>query len=571
MHRLHVWPCKGRRRCAAGLRWAARAADHRDSGARRSTWCWLPAASLTRAPPPAPALPDRPPAPPQLQHRLARRGRAHAAADEEVSLGLGPGLGLGLGLSLGLSLGPGEIRRASRLCRCRCRLQISRAGRGLWAAGRSPPGHPQSSAGWRAARRRGAACGTCWPPPPRFPSPLLPPGRLLHSEALQRACPIPFDEGRLWKGEGSEQLRAQLQVGTRAGLLACLHGLAGWGGAALPAAPGPALRAEAGGRAGPRVLLPPPKAVRTRSLAALSVSVSVSAARRQRAQATLYSSPGPPCSFRAANLAALPALRRARPADRLPQRLSPCWLRHLCRPPPFPPSPTPALQTTFHNITRIMDCVGCEKVGGWVGGWAAALWEAGAGGAGAQRRTGPAAGLAAARCCAARRATLACVAAPHRRSHVSTHPHTLTPHAFRLLLAAVQDAGQAADAWDAFVLINQGPPPPPSFPPHQQPPAVQDVGQAAAAPVLCCARFSQRRLPPSLSPLLSLAAVQDVGQAAAAGHRHLTQNPVLRRGLRLRGARARQRWPHRCAPLGSWAGAGAECRPAVWKWRSKRA
>jgi ERO1-like protein alpha len=37
--------------------------------------------------------------------------------------------------------------------------------------------------------------------------------RLVHSEALQRACPIPFDEGRLWKAEDSADLKAQLQVG----------------------------------------------------------------------------------------------------------------------------------------------------------------------------------------------------------------------------------------------------------------------------------------------------------------------------------------------------------------------
>ena len=39
------------------------------------------------------------------------------------------------------------------------------------------------------------------------------PRRLVHSEELQRACPIPFDEGRLWKGDHSDALRAELQVG----------------------------------------------------------------------------------------------------------------------------------------------------------------------------------------------------------------------------------------------------------------------------------------------------------------------------------------------------------------------
>ncbi|PRW61602.1 endoplasmic reticulum oxidoreductin 1 [Chlorella sorokiniana] len=36
--------------------------------------------------------------------------------------------------------------------------------------------------------------------------------KLVHSEELQRACPIPFDEGRLWKGDNSEALRAELQA-----------------------------------------------------------------------------------------------------------------------------------------------------------------------------------------------------------------------------------------------------------------------------------------------------------------------------------------------------------------------
>ncbi len=32
------------------------------------------------------------------------------------------------------------------------------------------------------------------------------------SEALQKACPIPFHEGRLWKGADAADLRQQLQV-----------------------------------------------------------------------------------------------------------------------------------------------------------------------------------------------------------------------------------------------------------------------------------------------------------------------------------------------------------------------
>jgi ERO1-like protein alpha len=36
-------------------------------------------------------------------------------------------------------------------------------------------------------------------------------GRLVNGEALQRACPIPFDEGRLWRDEDGT-LRAELQA-----------------------------------------------------------------------------------------------------------------------------------------------------------------------------------------------------------------------------------------------------------------------------------------------------------------------------------------------------------------------
>lgn len=35
---------------------------------------------------------------------------------------------------------------------------------------------------------------------------------LVHSRGLRTACPIPFDEGRLWKGEGREELRLELQT-----------------------------------------------------------------------------------------------------------------------------------------------------------------------------------------------------------------------------------------------------------------------------------------------------------------------------------------------------------------------
>lgn len=40
----------------------------------------------------------------------------------------------------------------------------------------------------------------------------FPARRLIGSEALRTACPIPFDEGRLWKEEGSEALKPELQV-----------------------------------------------------------------------------------------------------------------------------------------------------------------------------------------------------------------------------------------------------------------------------------------------------------------------------------------------------------------------
>jgi len=34
----------------------------------------------------------------------------------------------------------------------------------------------------------------------------------VNSEALQQACPVPFDEGRMWKGADSAELKAQLQL-----------------------------------------------------------------------------------------------------------------------------------------------------------------------------------------------------------------------------------------------------------------------------------------------------------------------------------------------------------------------
>lgn len=39
--------------------------------------------------------------------------------------------------------------------------------------------------------------------------------QLVDSQSLKHTCPIPFDEGRLWKGEGAEELRSELQVAFR--------------------------------------------------------------------------------------------------------------------------------------------------------------------------------------------------------------------------------------------------------------------------------------------------------------------------------------------------------------------
>lgn len=36
---------------------------------------------------------------------------------------------------------------------------------------------------------------------------------LVSSDALRKACPAPFDEGLLWRSEGSEALAGKLQVG----------------------------------------------------------------------------------------------------------------------------------------------------------------------------------------------------------------------------------------------------------------------------------------------------------------------------------------------------------------------
>ena len=34
----------------------------------------------------------------------------------------------------------------------------------------------------------------------------------MDSEGVKAACPVPFDEGRLWKGEDGAALKAQLQA-----------------------------------------------------------------------------------------------------------------------------------------------------------------------------------------------------------------------------------------------------------------------------------------------------------------------------------------------------------------------
>ena len=34
----------------------------------------------------------------------------------------------------------------------------------------------------------------------------------MSSEAVKKACPVPFEEGRLWKGEDGPQLKRQLQA-----------------------------------------------------------------------------------------------------------------------------------------------------------------------------------------------------------------------------------------------------------------------------------------------------------------------------------------------------------------------
>lgn len=79
-------------------------------------------------------------------------------------------------------------------------------------------GRSAGFSGGIAAAVAAVADGRAWEEPAPDPCAcrpaICPPcHRLVHSEALQRACPIPFDEGRLWKGDDSEALRAQLQVG----------------------------------------------------------------------------------------------------------------------------------------------------------------------------------------------------------------------------------------------------------------------------------------------------------------------------------------------------------------------
>ncbi|KIY94171.1 hypothetical protein MNEG_13793, partial [Monoraphidium neglectum] len=39
----------------------------------------------------------------------------------------------------------------------------------------------------------------------------------LSNPAMLESCPLPFDEGRLWKGETGEKLKGQLQVGVVGG------------------------------------------------------------------------------------------------------------------------------------------------------------------------------------------------------------------------------------------------------------------------------------------------------------------------------------------------------------------
>ena len=104
------------------------------------------------------------------------------------------------------------------LCTCRHVMRLSwlLVLRVLWAPHKSHP--PLKFAGWCTAWPCGvpgpwlvsSACSA--PTASADGVPLSHHCRLVHSEALQRACPIPFDEGRMWKGDHSEALRAELQV-----------------------------------------------------------------------------------------------------------------------------------------------------------------------------------------------------------------------------------------------------------------------------------------------------------------------------------------------------------------------
>lgn len=38
---------------------------------------------------------------------------------------------------------------------------------------------------------------------------------LVNNAALKHSCPVPFDEGRLWKGDSADELRAELQTAFR--------------------------------------------------------------------------------------------------------------------------------------------------------------------------------------------------------------------------------------------------------------------------------------------------------------------------------------------------------------------
>ena len=151
-------------------------------------------------------------------------------------------------------------------------------------------------------------CGGCGATPPHphtrkhphtHPTPPTHARSLLDSAELKRACPIPFDEGRLWKSSDADVLRTELQVGGWVGVSVCT---CVWRGGGERCRRRAAHRA-AGGWVGAR------------------------------------DAPTKPTEQRAHR-----GLRGLR--------------SHL--PPPQPP-----LQAAFQNITRIMDCVGCEKCKMW--------------------------------------------------------------------------------------------------------------------------------------------------------------------------------------------------------------